>query len=77
MNLLKSVFFASHLYYTQESCCRPRNLFGLVEAWSYEVISFSLLKDRSQLVTATAIVTITCKAIRRFGKTVLLPYLSS
>jgi len=42
----------------------------------YEVISFSLLKDRSQHATDTVIVSITCKANRRFGKTLSSPYSS-
>ena len=42
---------------------------------SYERINFSLLKDNLQLAIDTAVVIITCKAIRRFGKTLASPYL--
>jgi len=42
----------------------------------YEVISFSLLKYRSQHATNTAIVNIIFKAIQRFRNTFSSPYSS-
>ena len=39
----------------------------------YVLISFNLLKERSQLATETDIVKIICNAVRRFGHT-SLPY---
>jgi len=49
---------------------RSNNLLDLllvIDSRRYESISFSLLKDRSQLAIDTAIVSIICKAIRRMS----------
>jgi len=47
---------------------------GLIEAQGYERLCCNSLKDRSQLAIDTAIVSINCKANRRFGKTLSSPY---
>jgi len=62
-SLFRPFLYSSKLYHT---ICP--DVFSVIEAWRCERI------DSSQLAVDNAIVSIACKAIRKFGKSLSSPY---